>query len=718
MIPILSSSFPVTGNGLGGLADAIECRIVDEINGEYELRMKYPLTGAHFSEIAIGYIIMAQPMALAGAQPFRIYRITKPLNGVVTIYARHLSYDMSGIVITSCSASSLTAALTEIPAHAVPSCPFTLASTRTVASALSVVAPKTLWNTLGGSAGSFLDVYGGEWEFDGYTATLKTQLGTDRGVEIRYGKNLTQMENDADTSATYGGVFPFWYDDTDGLVTLTEGHIAITGSPYSRILLLDCGEYFDTKPTEQQLRDKTNAYITANAVGSPKTTWKVSFALLAQAGEYETQALLEQVQLGDTVKVKYQALGVDATARVVKTEWNVLKDQYESVTIGRVKQNLASILVGNNRETDRAIAQTKSALEIAIANSTNFIKNGTGVMRFIYNSSGDLMEIVSLDNADLSQAVSVWRWNNGGFGHSSTGYSGQYTTAITQDGQIVADFITTGTLNAARVKAGILSDSQGKNSWNLDTGPLKITDGDITITATKTFAYADYSQTDLDRIDDIRNGTTDPTDADYEKYDINGDGNISAQDRMYIVKMMQTSTDLTRTITTTIDPKANTETIKIRYQITPDMGGVTPAIDKTYFVGGPRTKLGNLEANSLASAYLIRSGNQNGIRAELKYDTGLTFYDSNGNVTGDYPNTGLKVLDETVTVNSQYFTLTDAAITANSAIFIENVYISGGTYLNVTFTVQAMAGSANVYVRQASGTIPDNTALHIKALIL
>ena len=208
----------------------------------------------------------------------------------------------------------------------------------------------------------------------------------------------------------------------------------------------------------------------------------MSFALLAQSGEYETQAVLEQVQLGDTVNVVYEALGVNASARVVKTEYDVLGDKYKSVTLGRVKQNLASILVGQNRETENAIAQTKSALEIAIANSTDFIKNGTGYMRFIYNSAGDLVEIVSLDNSDISQAQSVWRWNNGGFGHSSTGYNGSYTTAITQNGAIVADFITTGTLNAARVKAGILSDNAGKNSWNLDTGAFTITDGSINIT--------------------------------------------------------------------------------------------------------------------------------------------------------------------------------------------------------------------------------------------
>ena len=693
MIPILSYAYPVTGNGLGGLSDAISCVVTNEINGEYELRMRYPITGEHYAEMLINYIIMATPGTLANAEPFRIYRITRPLNGVVTVYARHLSYDMSGIVIEPCTASSLTQAMTTIPANAVPSCPFTLASTRTVASSITVKEPKTLWSLLGGSAGSFLDVYGGEWEFTGYTANLKTQLGTNRGVEIRYGKNLTQLDVDADISSTYGGVYPFWYSDEDGLATMTGGYVSIPGSIYSRILLLDCSDDFDTKPTSAQLQARAEAYITANSVGSPKDSWKVSFALLAQSKEYETQAILEQVVLGDTVKIKYEALGVDASARVVKTEWDVLGDKYESITLGRVKQNLASILVGQNRETERAIASTKSALEQAIAHSTDFIKNGTGVMRSIYNSSGDLMEIVSLDNADITQAVSVWRWNNGGFGHSSTGYNGQYTTAITQNGAIVADFITTGTLNAARVKAGILSDAANKNSWNLDTGALTITDGSISVTYTQDYTYSDYIQTDLDRIDDIRNGVITPTESDFEKYDITGDGVISAQDRMYIVKMMNTSTNLTKTIATVIDPKANAKTIQISLNVGPDMGGSTPAINKTYYFGGTRSKVGYFEANTVHAGSAFHMGTNNVVqlswdfglqlydlstlKLKAQYDptqvilsdgtynrvlldnTGLTFRDSSDNVTAQYPSDGLYYLELTTT--SQ---LTDANVSA------------------------------------------------------
>lgn len=483
MIPILAQNYPYTGNGLGGLADAIECTVTHEVNGIYELQLRYPITGVNYAEIMPQYFIIAKPDQLTQAQPFRIYRITKPLNGVVTVYARHISYDMAGIVVEPFSSSSLTAALLALPDHCTPSTSFNFTTTKSVASAFSMSEPKELWRVLGGTQGSFLDVYGGEWDFDLLDATLRTRLGSDRGVKIRYGKNLTGLEQDATLESTYSGVYPYWYDEeTNTLVEITGKYVPITGASVSgRLMLLDCTGDFTEQPTEQQLIDRATAYINANSVGSPKTSWKISFAMLAQAGEYEAQAALEQVALGDTLEVEYEALGVSASSRVVKIDYDVLKEQYKIVTVGRVKQNLAAIIVGQNQEMDSKIAAAKSDLERAVDKSTDFIRNGAGYMRLIYD--GDtLKEIVSLDNPDIGLAQKVWRWNNGGFGFSSTGYNGTYGLALTQDGEIVADYITTGTLNANVIRAGIIADTQGYNSWNLQTGAFTIQNGSINIT--------------------------------------------------------------------------------------------------------------------------------------------------------------------------------------------------------------------------------------------
>ena len=479
---LLSNTFPVVGNGLGGLPDAIECVVSHEINGIYELQMRYPVTGQHFDEIESGRFIMAKPDDLTPAQPFRVYRITKPLNGVVTVYARHICYDMQGIVVEPFSAGSLTEAFQTIPTVLTPANSFNFQTTRSVASGIEITEPRPLWKLLGGQEGSLLDVYGGEWDFDGYDVKLVTRLGTNRGVTIRYGKNMTDLEQDATIEAAYSGVYPFWYDEeTETLVTLTEKFVTVPGAVVTnRVLTLDCSDDFDTQPTEQQLRDRANAYISANSIGNAKTSWKVSF--VSSTGYEDDLRLLEQVQLGDTLGVHYDRMGVDATARAVKTEYDVLAGRYKAVTIGRVKQSLAQILVEQQERTESQFAGVKSDIEHAVDGATDFIRHGAGYMRFIYNASDELTEIVSLDDPDITQAQSVWRWNNGGFGHSSTGYNGPYTLAITQNGAIVADFITAGTLNANVIRAGILQDAAGKNSWNMQTGAFTITNGSINIT--------------------------------------------------------------------------------------------------------------------------------------------------------------------------------------------------------------------------------------------
>ena len=516
MIPFLADNYPFTGNGLGGLSDAIECKVTHEINGEYELSMRYPITGIHYGELANDYFILAAPDNMTQAQPFRIYRITKPLNGVVTVYARHIAYDMMGTIVEPFTQSSLTAAINDLANHCTPATSFTFTTTRSVASQFKLSEPRELWRVLGGTAGSFLDVYGGEWDFNLLTAELKTRLGTDRGVHIRYGKNMTGLEQDASLESTYSGVWPFWYDQESGtLVQISEKFVAVPGASVTdRVLLLDCTDDFETQPSEQDLRDRANNFITANSVGDPKLTWKVSFVQLAQAGE--AQAALEQVMLGDTLHVYYEALGVNATARAVKVVYDVLADHYKEVTVGRVKQNLANIIVDQNKETENKIASTKSALEQAIDRSTDFIKNGAGYMRFIYNSNNELVEIVSLDNPDISQAANVWRWNNGGFGFSSTGYNGTYGLAITQAGEIVANYITAGTLNANVIRAGLLTDAANKNSWDLSTGALTITDGTLNITTQAdqtnviSLNYTDCSTTVQPygvRVEDLTNST-------------------------------------------------------------------------------------------------------------------------------------------------------------------------------------------------------------------
>ena len=97
MIPVLYSpnAIDFTSFGLGALTDTISCEVTEERNGVFECLLKYQVSGQHYELITKECIIKAKPNAAAADQAFRIYRITKPLKGIVSIYGQHISYDLA-----------------------------------------------------------------------------------------------------------------------------------------------------------------------------------------------------------------------------------------------------------------------------------------------------------------------------------------------------------------------------------------------------------------------------------------------------------------------------------------------------------------------------------------------------------------------------------------------------------------------------------------------
>lgn len=115
-------------------------------------------------------------------------------------------------------------------------------------------------------------------------------------------------------------------------------------------------------------------------------------------------------------------------------------------------------------------------MQAAIANATSLITGNKGGYVVFHDSDDDGYpdEILVMNTPDIATARKVWRWNNSGLGYSSTGYDGSYGLAMTINGAIVANFITTGTLNAERIKAGRIEDLQNKNYWDLESGEFAL----------------------------------------------------------------------------------------------------------------------------------------------------------------------------------------------------------------------------------------------------
>lgn len=483
MIPILYAGNETNflNNGLGRLSDAIKCTVEEERNGTYELEMTYPITGIHFEDIQESNIILARSEDGGVNQAFIIYKISKPLNGIVTINAQHISYLLNGFVVMPFTASSLADAMSKINTNAVLTTGFTFSTDVSITKPFTLDAPRSIRSLLGGEEGSLLDTYGGhDYYFNNFNVSLLADRGNDNGVTIRYGKNLTDLKAVSDMTNVYTGIVPFWADSEGGNPVYVDGYVVYSEHastyPYKYIKPVDFSSDFETAPSKAQLLARAQSYLANNDGWKIKSNIEVSFVSLAQTEEYKNVAPLERVKLCDTVTVEYTKLGVSFKTKVIRTVYNVLLERYDSIELGDTTYTLAqAILQANDTPT---LQETTSAIQSAVQNATKLIRGGLGGhVVMMADGNGLPQEILIMNTDDITTAQKVWRWNLGGLGYSSDGYEGDYGTAITMDGQIVASFITTGTLNAAVIKAGTISDVDGLNSWNLETGAFSLQAG-------------------------------------------------------------------------------------------------------------------------------------------------------------------------------------------------------------------------------------------------
>lgn len=467
-------------NGLGRLSDALSATVYVELNGEYEATIQYPITGAHYDAIKIRSIIVLKVDPVSDPQPMRVYRITRPINGVVTIYLRHIAYDLAGIVVEPYTASTVDLALQGLAGNASTTCPFTFWTDKATAARFSLATPAAIFTIMGGVEGSILDIYGGEYEYDAYTVKLHSHRGSDNGVRIKYGKNMTALTQDLDASDLYTGVYPYWCaaDESGDVLTLPEGIIYLSDAfDFTRILALDLSFEFFDQPTEDQLRTAAQSYISRNSLGTPSNSITVSFAQLEQSAEYKDLTQLERVLLGDTVHVRYDDLGVNATARVVAIEYNALLERYDAVTIGRVRSNVADTLAETRKQVQER--PTQSMVDQISSKLSDALMGARGGAVRLLDDNGDGMPdtLYVADNPDPALAVRVWRWNYEGWAASSTGYNGPWVMGATLDAGILANAVT-----AAMLKAGRITSADGKTFYlDLDNGVLRMDASEIAL---------------------------------------------------------------------------------------------------------------------------------------------------------------------------------------------------------------------------------------------
>lgn len=473
MIPILyaASETDFTTNGIGLLADAVSCTVTEERNGAYEATLIYPAKGHLAEYIAEDAIIKAKANDTDEPQLFRIYKSGKQIGSNTTWNAEHISYELTGNPVERFSISGVNAeqALNRLLAAAVFKHKYTAASDITTVNKTSIADVVSVRKALGGVEGSILDTWGGEYHFNNYRIELLKARGTDNGVTIEYGKNLTDAKQERNIANIVTAIFPYAKytpegEESEVYVSLKEKTLVHAGAAdyaYKRCEIVDFSSEWEsgTIITEDMLRAKAEAYLEKIST-EPDINITLSYAQLKKTKDYKNIQVMESVALCDTVTVRIDKLQIEATAKIVKAKYDSLKERYDTMEIGSVRTNLTKQLTATQQEVTESIKknqtraeQIKKQIEQTIVDVTAAITGNSGGYVVLYPEKNP-QEIYILDQPELSKAKNVWRWNLAGLGHSSTGVNGKFTTAITADGQIVANFITAGELTGTILKAG------------------------------------------------------------------------------------------------------------------------------------------------------------------------------------------------------------------------------------------------------------------------
>lgn len=333
--------------GVSVLSDASKCYVSREKNGIYILEFDYPVNGKDVDKIKEGMYIKSDAGYRTKNQRFVISKITKTQNEF-KIYCQHISQVKTtmnairpDITVTSVSAMGALRAwrdnlLDSREEFFVQSDIGTLNSTT-----WKVENIENARDALGGKAGSILDVWGGEYEFDNLNITLHKSMGIDNPTIIAYGKNLLDLEQEQSILETYTSVFPFkkYTDDNnrEQLITLPEillDSTHLNKFTHRRILKVDFSSDENLK-TVEQLRSKAKSYIKNNNVGVPKTNLKINYQDLSKVEGVFDNPALEQIDLCDRLKVYYNELGIlNENAKVVKVIWDVILEENHEIEVG------------------------------------------------------------------------------------------------------------------------------------------------------------------------------------------------------------------------------------------------------------------------------------------------------------------------------------------------------------------------------------------------
>ncbi|OLR25808.1 phage tail spike protein [Bacillus cereus] len=457
-----SNETDFTHNGIGVLDKHIyRATVEEELNGLFVFHFNYPLFAPYGTKID-GMSIIKVPTP-DGDQLFRVVT-PKVSMGEIKAVCYHIFYDLTENLIEDIfiQPTNGSAAMARLSSGCQYKHPFTFYSDITNISTARIVRKNPVEAMLDTSQDhSFVNRWGGELKRDNFDVKMLKSRGANRGVVIRHKKDLLGYEGSVDWKSPTTRIMPQGFD---GLL-LPEKYVdspLINKYPHPRIRVIEFNHIKaaigknandeDAVPLEEaykRLRQAAKDMFDIQMVDQPKATYKVEFQELSQTEEYKEYKILQRVWMGDIVTVKHEEDGIDMQAKVIAYKYDPIKNEYINVTIGNFKESFTDVTGKVDQMQQDLSNMPGSLLDAAKENATKLINSGFGGNVRVYPD-----RILIMDTKNEMTASKVWQWNINGLGYSSNGVNGPYEIAMTSDGRIVADFITTGVLNGNLIRGG------------------------------------------------------------------------------------------------------------------------------------------------------------------------------------------------------------------------------------------------------------------------
>lgn len=367
-------------NGLGILKDVLDDEVHEVLNGQFELTFRYPASGRLFRDLVIGAYVTAKPNPLSGPQPFRIYRVSKVRNGWATVNAQHISYNLKKY---ACSTMAFDPApvntwLPQIAEHIYPASPFVFETDIAGIGGFSSNVPRIAWKLLGSEEGCLRaegHLKAAECEFDGYRVIFHSRRGADRGVRIRYGRNLRDLTLERKQGDRVTAVYPYCTDENGVCYELPEGYVAnpnLAEGEEIFVYVADCGKAEEMPEAagtiEAWLRVAAWWCIMALNDGGNGDNWvetslQIDFIRLSETEDYKDRDIPDEVVLGDTVYVEDPELGVSVSARVSEMRYQPIRERIKGITVGNVRRNIVHTIARRTTRPELKIQVDASAAD-------------------------------------------------------------------------------------------------------------------------------------------------------------------------------------------------------------------------------------------------------------------------------------------------------------------------------------------------------------------